>query len=207
MKINENDLNLLRERVEKILSKKRFLHTVSVEKCAQRLAVALEVTDVSIVRAAALLHDITKELDFSEHLELLRGVNLAEEDLEAPAILHSFSAPFVILRDFPEYSDERILSAVKNHTTGDDGMSLTDLIIFIADYAEQTRTNQSCITVNKFLFDNLEALTKTERLERLYKACLMAIGFTKEYLSASGGRINQRTDRCEKFLKEKILLL
>lgn len=207
MKINEKDLSILRNKVKSILSSKRYLHTVSVEKCAEKLAIALNIEDVGIVRAAALLHDITKELDFNEQTRILRDEALTSEDFDTPAILHSFSAPLVILRDFPEYRDKRILSAVKNHTVGDEGMSLIDLIVFIADYAEETRTNESCISVNKYLFLGLDGLEHAERLKRLYNACLMAIGFTKEYLSRSGKSINPRTDRCEKFLKEQILHL
>ncbi len=205
MKITENELDFLRRSIKTRLSRRRYLHTVSVESCAARLAEHLVPDSVNIVRAAALLHDITKELSLDEQLLLLNRDELTDEDFSSPDILHSFSAPYAVLRDFPDFADEKILSAVKNHTVGDGDMTLIDLIVFISDYAEETRRAESCQAVNKYLFDGFESLCDSEKRTRLYKACLMAISLTREYLCAGGKHVNSRMDKCEKFLLKQIL--
>ena len=64
--INEQLLGELRETVMKEMSAKRFCHTVAVEDMVARLCALFCPEQALKMRAAALLHDITKELSEAE---------------------------------------------------------------------------------------------------------------------------------------------
>ena len=67
IKITEKMLAELRERVKPYLTDKRYLHTLAVEEEAAALGSVYLPSDISRLRAAALLHDITKKLTAEEH--------------------------------------------------------------------------------------------------------------------------------------------
>ena len=58
--ITEKMLAELRERVKPYLTDKRYLHTLAVEEEAAALGSVYLPSDINRLRAAALLHDITK---------------------------------------------------------------------------------------------------------------------------------------------------
>ena len=63
------DFDKLYKAVASRLSEKRYMHTLGVEKAAIRLSERLmPECDAEEMRAAALLHDITKEMDLAEQI-------------------------------------------------------------------------------------------------------------------------------------------
>ncbi len=196
------NLEILRDEVRKRVSEKRFLHILGVERCAERIGKKLLPKKIENLRAAALLHDITKELPASEHINMLQaaGFNLKEEDKATVGVLHSFSAPIVIKKDFPEFAVSDILSAVFKHTVGDKDMSIFDKIIFVSDYAEDTRTYDSCITVRERLFDKFEYLSDFEAERRLDEACIASIDGALSALEREKRPINSRMYETKKSL-------
>ena len=190
---NEQDIRALAERVRAYMSEKRFSHTLGVVRCAMALGELILPESVGELCAAALLHDVAKEIPRDELISLLSAdPTITEEDKNSDGVLHSFAAPFVISRDFPEFASENILSATGKHTVGSAGMSVFDMIVFVSDYAEDTRTYESCIKVRRALFDELDSLGANDRLHRLIDACLMAIDGTIETLTRTGRVINSR---------------
>lgn len=148
----------LRDIVRARLSEKRFVHTLGVEECAAELAqMYLPEDELPAVRAAALLHDITKEYTPQEHRALLSAAGQLPRgaEVQATALFHARTAPLVIQRDFPAYADPAVLSAVRRHTEGAQDMSTFDKIIFLADYIEPNRTYSSCVAVRDFLYTSL----------------------------------------------------
>ena len=126
--ITESALAQLRENVMRTLSPKRFRHTVAVEEMVVRLC-ALYCPDMTDrLRAAAILHDVTKEWTTERHCEWLiaHGIPVTGQDRVSPKTLHARSAEQLIRENFPEWSDPVILSAVRWHTTGRAGMTLTE---------------------------------------------------------------------------------
>jgi len=198
----ERQIDILRKRVEGSMSKKRFLHTVGVEKCAKGLGEIFIPDSVNELRAAALLHDIAKEIPKEDQIALLKesGVPLSNEDFSTEGVIHSFCAPLIIKRDFSEYASANILSAVFNHTVGEPDMSIFDKIIFISDYAEEGRTYPSCKRVREFLFFGLDSLSESERMVRLDEAVLMSIDGALEALTRMGAEINSRMYETRKSL-------
>ena len=184
----------LRDRVRDRLSAKRFAHVLAVEDCAAKLGRYMLPSRVNELRVAALLHDISKELPTEEHIRLLieDGFALTDEDRASAPILHSFTAPIIVKRDFSNFATPDVLSAVFKHTVGDSDMSIFDKIIFISDYVELTRSYNSCIMVRNFLFDNFDRLNEAEREKRLNESCIASIDGALDALSRSKSVINPR---------------
>ena len=190
-----DQLSRLRQRVRETLGVGRYLHTLGVERAAIRLGEQLCPEDISELSVAALLHDITKELSEEEQLEILKNIpEICDSDIKSASVHHSLTAPYVIERDFAEFATERVLEAVRNHTTGDEGMSVFDEIIFISDYIEDGRTYEGCVNVRDALYSELEgARTSEDKLRALRRAVLSALDNTVVGLVKSGRVIHERT--------------
>ena len=196
MKFSDEQITNLAECVKSRLSEKRFRHVQCVVDAAKRIGRFFDEIDISELSAAALLHDITKELDVSEHLALFDeyGVKISDEDRDTVSILHSLTAPFFTLKHFPEFATESVLSALKNHTTGESGMSIFDRIIFIADYVEDSRIYDSCVKVREELFSALSLLNNHEKNEyALNKAVYDSLVFTEKDVLKRGRILNSRS--------------
>ncbi|MBR7117735.1 MAG: bis(5'-nucleosyl)-tetraphosphatase (symmetrical) YqeK [Clostridia bacterium] len=198
-----NNLSVLLETISSYMSEKRFRHTLGVIELAKSLAKYFDEVDDELISYAAALHDVAKERPYTELVELSEsyGIHLSSEDLDTPEALHSFAAPALILKDFPDYSHPDILSAVKNHTLGDVGMSTFDKLIFISDYAEFGRNNPHSITVREYLISNLVENSVEHNLKILDNAIVSAIESTEKYLLSKGKKINSRSNK----LKESLL--
>ena len=202
MKFSQEIISILEERVKKRMSEKRFRHTRSVVFAVQRIGRYFEDLDLSELCAAALLHDITKELSVDEQIRLLidGGFVISDEDMESPQIFHSFSAPIIIKSDFPKFATESVLSAVKNHTLGSPDMTVFDEIIFISDYIEDLRTYDSCIEVRKKLYDALShENTVKQNVIALHEAVLSALIFTEKEVLKRGITFNSRSKKTKDY--------
>jgi len=194
--IYESDLNILQNSIKKRLSKKRFLHTLGVEKAARyigKLCLPDKITELS---AAALLHDVAKELPSEQLLSLItesRFDDLDDDDLATPALYHAFAAPPLIKKDFPAFASKEILSAVFNHTSGSPDMTLFDEIIFVSDFVEEGRTYSACKEIRNKLYSTLTARNElSKNISELHKTTLEIINFTIEYLTKKGSAVNKR---------------
>ncbi len=192
--ITEQMLSDLKKRVQTRLSPKRYGHTLGVERLAALLAAALLPDMIYEIRAAAVLHDIAKEIPLEEQMQMLSEENFSvtEADLRSPGIIHSFAGPIVIKRDFPDFATDNIISAVLKHTLGARDMSLFDKIIFISDYAEDTRIYDSCIAVRAMLLENFSELSYDEKLERLNLACFESVKGMIDAIKRAGRPLNPR---------------
>ena len=207
MVFTDKQLSELKEKIKLRMSEKRFSHTLGVERCARTLAEALIPDRISEARAAALLHDVSKEIAREEQIKLLEDnkFELTNEDINTEGVIHSFTAPIVISRDFKMFATQDVLSSTLKHTVGDSEMSIFDKIIFISDYAEDTRRYESCIRVRELLFDGFDALSYADKLKRLDEACIAAIDGTCEALRKSGNHINSRMIGTRKSFESKKL--
>ena len=202
MKFSDKMLSALADKVKLSLSQKRFEHVKFVVDAAKRIGEYFPDIDPSELACAALLHDITKEIDTEAHLQILKenGFVITEDDMAATAILHSLSAPFAVKRDYPEFATDNVLSAVKNHTTGDFGMSVFDRIIFIADYVEDSRVYDSCVKVRDELFASLSQKNSYEENElALNMAVLNSIIFTENDILKRGRTLNKRSIKTKEY--------
>ena len=199
-----SDLSLLRQRVEARLSPYRFAHTVGVADMAARLAALYCPDKAEMLRAAALLHDITKELDRKAQCDLLAkaGVKLRADELASPKIYHGITAPLVIVSDFPEYATEALLSAVRWHTTGRARMSLTEALLYLADYIEEGRSFPDCVALRARFFDaRPEQMTEVERRLHLALVIRESLEMTVRELTCAGAPVCADTDEALSWLK------
>ncbi len=207
MKFNEKQLENLRQSVKMRLSEQRFLHTEGVVRAALAIAENFPELEVSEVTAAALLHDVTKELTVDEHCRLAEEYSapFSAEEIDSVAILHSLSAPYLVKRDLPDFATDNIMSALKNHTTAEGGMSLFDEVIYIADYVEDGRVYPACIRVRELLFTGLDAAKNDfERRVALHKATLESLENTKNKLLFQGRIVNERTNRAIEYFSSLV---
>ena len=204
MRYDDNSLRMLTDEVSKRLSGDRFTHTIGVSKMAQKLALVFSL-DATVAAAAALLHDITKEYSYEEGLSLLRegGISLDKEDLDTPSILHSFTAEVVIKRDFPDFSDEDVLSAVRNHTIGSPLMNTLDKIIFLSDFIEEGRKYDSSRKL-RLLVESGITKDSESNIKLLNEACVLAIDATLSHLISEKRKINSKNVLTRNSLLDKI---
>lgn len=206
MTFSNEEIDYLRREIKKRLSEHRYLHTLGVARAAIKLSLFCLPEFASELEVAALLHDITKEYSVSEQLEIIEkeGIDIEREDLNTPAVLHSFTAPSAIKRDFEKFATERVLSAVCFHTMGSPLMSVFDEIIFLADYIEETRSYPSSVSVRDYVYKNMQPGLIDQNLKILHKACIMAIDFTAKHLEENKKSVNSKNILTRNALLSKI---
>ena len=103
IKITEKMLDTLREQVKGSMSQKRFVHTAAVEEMVARLCTLYCPEYTLHLRAAALLHDLTKELTPEAQEALCTAYDIPTDDLQrlSPKTYHAKTAAARIVRDFP----------------------------------------------------------------------------------------------------------
>lgn len=202
----EEMLKNLRNSVSSKLSEKRYIHTLGVEKMSVMLSELCLPEKKFELSAAALLHDITKEesVQFQQQIFSLENAKDEEADVFDNAVLHSFTAPYIIKRDYPLFATEEILSAVEKHTVGDEDMSIFDEIIFLADFIEEGRKYQDSVLIRKYVFDNMKLGNISENLCVLHRACIMEIDSTLSHLESIGKQAARRSLLAKASLLSKI---
>ena len=187
--LSEKVLDELRAEVMKRMSAKRFSHTLGVEKKAEELCALFAPEKTGMMRAAALLHDLTKELKTEEQLLLCEryGIVPDADTLAAPKLFHSMTAAAVIADKFPQLAVPELVRAVSVHTAGSVDMNICDRILYLADYIEDTRTFEDCVRLRKYFDDGIAAADSAEeRLAVLSRTMLLSFDMTIKDLIESG---------------------
>ena len=134
----KQQLGQIQERLCAHLTGKRRLHSLSVARCAQRLACRHGV-DPFLATAAGLLHDWDKRLTREELFDKARryGIKLACDDEKIAPTLHGMTAA----RSLPEEFDlpACVFQAIDRHTVGHPHMSDLDMVVYCADMLEPLR--------------------------------------------------------------------
>lgn len=187
--ISDEALCSLRKRVSSLLSEKRFYHVAKVEEMAAKLGMLYMPDEIARLRAAALLHDISKEYTVEKHLQIYEeyGIMSGKTDAEIPKIMHAKTAAALIPKMFPEFNDDFIVSAVRWHTTGRENMLLHEKLIFLADYIDESRTFEDCVKLRDYFFSACpEKMEKKERLWHLDDTLILAYDYTLKGLIEEG---------------------
>ena len=130
--------NWLREHAHSMLDPLRIPHVEACEQEAVRLAERWN-ADIDEAREAAILHDITKKLDFTENMRIITvsGIPVPNIETGSEKLLHQITGSLLAKTEFGvSYA---VSDAIRWHTTGRANMSLLEKIIYIADYIEATR--------------------------------------------------------------------
>ncbi len=206
IEIQAPELSTLRESILGRMSPKRFAHTVAVEQMVARLCELFCPEATSAMRAAALLHDLTKELDVNGQVALCDrlGLPVTAEDRMAHKTFHARTAAALIPREFPSFADPVILEAVRWHTTGHRGMTLTEQLLYLADYIDLSRTFSNCVILRRYFWGaEPEKMTAEDRLRLLRQTLLLSFDMTVRDLLEEGLPI--ATDTME--ARNELLLL
>ncbi len=183
---SDETISAIQKDMQKFLTPDRLNHTLSVEGEAQKIAnlffpsLGIDLKYLTDISAAALLHDFTKKLDIISQKELCvkYGVKTDSVSCDSCSLLHSVTAAH-FARD--RYKINNIVfNAVKNHTTGNKNMNIIDKIIFLSDYIEPTRKNQSCINARNVFYHDIETFGPTQKI--LDKAVLNSLESTIKHL-------------------------
>ena len=138
------------------LNEKRYEHSLNVAKQASCLAKKYG-ADVKKAEIAGLLHDVTKQTDEQEQLQLISdaGMRLSDLELENKKLWHAVSG-MAFLKTKLNIVDEDILNAIRYHTTGRAGMSLLEKIVFVADMTTVDRTSLEAKKVRRVVQEDLD---------------------------------------------------
>ncbi len=192
----ETELADLRAAVAASMSPKRFQHTVAVEDMVARLAALYCPEKTNLLRAAALLHDITKEYDVATQLELCRraGIETTEADRRAYKTLHARTAAALIPDNYPAFHHETVLSAVRYHTTGCAGMTLCDRLLYLADYIDASRLFPDCVRLRSLFWNaKPENMDPEARMAHLRGILILSFDMTIRALVNEGALISADT--------------
>lgn len=189
---NKKDLRRLRKKIEKVQDAKRYEHTLGVAYTAAALAMRFG-APIQDAQTAGLLHDCAKCLSDEKRLALCEkyGVPITEVERRNPFLLHAKAGALLARRKYG-IRDEDILNAVQYHTTGREGMSLLEKIIFVADYIEPGRKQAPNLAgIRRLSFEDLDA------------ALLKILEDTMEYLKNAGGEIDSMTEKTWRFYRSQ----
>lgn len=121
------------------LSERRYIHSRNVASAAVRLAKKYG-EDPLKAETAGILHDITKELNLENQLQMVKSGGIILDDIckKSPQLLHAITG-MIYCRDNLGISDADILNSIRYHTTARADMTLLEKIIFIADFISDER--------------------------------------------------------------------
>ena len=196
MKFNEDMLRRLRESISSSMSPKRFRHTAEVEKMAARLGKLYAPDKIDVLRAAALLHDITKEYSAEKQLETCRafGIILEKQDILTPKTFHAKTAAALIPVLYPDFADEEVISAVRWHTTGRAGMTILEKLVYLADYIDESRTFPDCVALRSLFWEaEPQNMNEAERAAHLNRVLIRSFDMTLTSLIEDGAPVSDDT--------------
>ncbi len=197
-RITPDALSALKERLSGTMSPDRFAHTCGVEQTAIRLGALYAPDEQYRLRAAALLHDLTKEYPFEKQLKIVEesGIIVSNCEKTSPALLHAVSAAALLEADpaYAAFAEPSVVSAVRWHTTGRAEMSIVEQIIFLADYIEPTRTHGACVELREqFWAADPASMEMPLRIAHLRRFVGLEADMTIRHLLARGVPIAENT--------------
>ncbi|MCZ6681250.1 MAG: bis(5'-nucleosyl)-tetraphosphatase (symmetrical) YqeK [Candidatus Poribacteria bacterium] len=142
----------------------RYAHVLSVQDVAIDLAERYKANSQKI-NLAALLHDCAKWMSDLELYEAAAsyGIQLDEFERQNPSLLHAIVSAALAAAHF-DVSDPEILSAIRVHTAGSGAMTLTDKILYVADFSEPKRLHAESDLVREVAYQDLtRAVFETSR--------------------------------------------
>ena len=159
-----------RELLKGRLDEKRYHHSLCVADEARRLAEKYG-GDPDKMYLAGLLHDCTKRMPDDEQLQLFGrfGIILTDVEKASPQIWHAISGSLFV-KESLGICDDDIISAIRYHTTGRLGMTLSQKIVYLADLTSADRNypdvgdirrlsnvglNEAIFAVLKFTVNNM----------------------------------------------------
>ena len=133
------------------LNDERYRHSLGTAECAKNLAKKYGL-DEEKAYFCGLIHDCAKCLPKDELKQMIRACHdLCEGEADNYKTLHAPAGAILAKKEFGVCDDE-ILSSIRWHTLGKEGMTDFEKIIFLADKIEQeTRPSEWAEPIRKVL--------------------------------------------------------
>lgn len=181
----ENDI---KEKLKKMVNKKRYDHSILVANEAKKLA-KIYSEDEYIAYLVGLAHDIAKDFSKEENTKWIEKYNCDRRLLnkENEKIIHSYVGALVAKELFN--FDDNMCSAIKYHTIGNEKMSKFDKIIFISDKIGRENLSSDFDKLKEIAYHNLD------------EAILFYLNLLEEKLKKQGLKLNQESIK----LRQKII--
>ncbi len=153
------EINEYKQLLKNRLTPKRYEHSLCVADEALRLANKYG-ADPDKCYLAGLLHDITKNAPKEEHLKLFSGFGIILSSVESSAqkLWHAMSGALYV-EHVLNIDDDELISAIRYHTTARAGMTLTDKVLYLADFTSADRDYEDVDVMRRLVDKDLgEAL-------------------------------------------------
>ncbi|MCL2159834.1 MAG: bis(5'-nucleosyl)-tetraphosphatase (symmetrical) YqeK [Oscillospiraceae bacterium] len=213
---NENNIKIgdfagLRETVKFYVKEKRYAHILGVEEEISKLANLFGFGGeiLNKLKAAAILHDITKEFDKKKQLEICEAYNIkvSLDDKRAQKPVHAKTGAYIARLEFG--ADDLVFSAIHSHTLGVPcGGFVADKLLYLADFMEPNRIYEDCVEVREYFYSKIKTATSPiEKFKILDETMLFAYnksieGLLKENLFVHKDTVKYRNS----FIKENIMV-
>ena len=137
------------------LSPERLQHVLAVQEMAVDLA-CVHKADVWQASLAALLHDSAKWMNAQELYNAVRSYEIRLDPIEEvnPSLLHPLIGVKLAVEAFA-VTELEVLEAIRNHTTGTPSMGIISQVLYVADFAEPTRTHKAARMVRELAYTDL----------------------------------------------------
>ena len=138
--IDPDRFEYMRKQLQRRVKPARYAHSMGVSQAAEQLA-RIYGADENDAAVAGLLHDWDKALSVEDLQGIAKEHTSVPDSVceDIPEVLHAYTAPYSLRKEFPELSDE-ILQAIERHTCAAPEMSDLDMVVFVADIIEPGRT-------------------------------------------------------------------
>lgn len=187
------DIKDIKKELKKVLTDKRYEHTLGVAYSAMCLAMVYD-TDIKKAELAGLLHDNAKCMSDEKLLKKCKkhGLNMSEIEKEQPYLLHAKLGAFYAGEKYG-VCDKDIISAVYYHTTGHPDMTMLEKIIFVADYIEPGRNKAHNLSeIRKLSFSDID------------KAVYRITEDTLRYINNDKRKLDEMTEKTYHYYKNII---
>ena len=181
----------IKEKLKKMVNKKRYDHSILVANEAKKLA-KIYSEDEYIAYLVGLAHDIAKDFSKEENTKWIEKYNCDRRLLnkENEKIIHSYVGALVAKELFN--FDDNMCSAIKYHTIGNEKMSKFDKIIFISDKIGRENLSSDFDKLKEIAYHNLD------------EAILFYLNLLEEKLKKQGLKLNQESIKLrQKIIKKK----
>jgi len=172
------------EMLKSRLTEKRLRHSLEVEKEAIKLA-ARYGQDWHKAALAGLLHDFFRCDDPDWQLEYMRknSVKLSKEWLKNPQIWHGPCAAVYLRRELG-IRDQKILMAVRYHSTCRPGATDFEKVVFLADKIEGNRGHDNVEEIRAAAYRSLNESLYLEMKRNFAYLCKNGLPLVKETYDA-----------------------
>ena len=153
--LEQEEFEKIKNDIQKILTEKRYNHSIGVAKKAEELAKKYN-QNVQNAKLVGIAHDIAKQMEEEVAYEYANKHNIQFDEIEKnePALVHSKIGASICKEKY-NFTNE-MTQAIMYHTTGHVKMTTFDKIIFLADKIEENRTNEDVEEIRKIAEENLD---------------------------------------------------